>query len=226
MNTSSDLLRRLRRVPRILWAPTGLALASAGLLTALAGCAASGGAPASTPPAEAPLVASTKGEPAAAAGVPAKPAGAEASTFTLPNAAGQQVSLADLTRRGPAVVFFYRGAWCPSCREQLRQLNSVAEALTMRGVGVAAISVDVPEVATKMTKRIGLQFPLLRDEELDVARAYGAAGEDDEFPQPALVVIRKDGRVQWKQVGELGTDRSFADQVVQRATEAGAGPAH
>lgn len=37
--------------------------------------------------------------------------GSTAPDFTLPNAAGQSVSLAGLRARGPVVVSFYRGRW-------------------------------------------------------------------------------------------------------------------
>lgn len=37
--------------------------------------------------------------------------GEVAPDFTLPNAAGEPVSLAGLRARGPAVVSFYRGRW-------------------------------------------------------------------------------------------------------------------
>lgn len=37
--------------------------------------------------------------------------GEEAPAFTLPNAVGIPVSLADAVRNGPAVVTFYRGIW-------------------------------------------------------------------------------------------------------------------
>ena len=37
--------------------------------------------------------------------------GASAPDFTLPNQAGQPVSLAALRARGPVVLCFYRGRW-------------------------------------------------------------------------------------------------------------------
>jgi hypothetical protein len=37
--------------------------------------------------------------------------GSIAPNFTLPNAAGQPVSLVELRARGPVVVSFYRGRW-------------------------------------------------------------------------------------------------------------------
>ena len=39
------------------------------------------------------------------------PVGQPAPDFTLPNAAGTPVSLADLRARGPVVLSFYRGRW-------------------------------------------------------------------------------------------------------------------
>ena len=37
--------------------------------------------------------------------------GSPAPDFTLPNSAGQPVSLASLRARGPVVLSFYRGRW-------------------------------------------------------------------------------------------------------------------
>jgi hypothetical protein len=37
--------------------------------------------------------------------------GSRAPDFTLPNAAGQPVSLGELRARGPVVLSFYRGRW-------------------------------------------------------------------------------------------------------------------
>jgi peroxiredoxin len=39
--------------------------------------------------------------------------GQAAPDFTLPDAFGKQVSLNELLARGPVVISFYRGEWCP-----------------------------------------------------------------------------------------------------------------
>jgi hypothetical protein len=41
----------------------------------------------------------------------AKKIGDQAPDFTLPDATGEMVKLADLLARGPVVVTFYRGTW-------------------------------------------------------------------------------------------------------------------
>jgi peroxiredoxin len=55
------------------------------------------------------LAASDCGARAPAPGQPLPP-------FLLPDGAGGLVGLSDLIARGPAVVSFYRGHWCPYCR--------------------------------------------------------------------------------------------------------------
>ena len=61
--------------------------------------------------------------------------GSMAPDFTLPNATGVDVSLSASLARGPAVVTFYRGGWCPYCNLQLaafQQIQPEIERLTQQ----------------------------------------------------------------------------------------------
>jgi peroxiredoxin len=51
--------------------------------------------------------------------------GAKASAFTLKNQSGEDVSSVNLLDRGPLVVSFTRGGWCPSCAAKVRALNDL-----------------------------------------------------------------------------------------------------
>src|SRR5512146_3265105 len=46
-------------------------------------------------------------------GAHAPEVGRPAPTFTLPDALGKPVALAELLKEGPVVIAFYRGPWCP-----------------------------------------------------------------------------------------------------------------
>src|ERR1700693_6446887 len=46
--------------------------------------------------------------------------GQKAPDFTLPNATGGEVSLSSLLKKGPVVLSFYRGEWCPFCNLEFR----------------------------------------------------------------------------------------------------------
>ncbi len=63
--------------------------------------------------------------------------GDRAADFELPNARGQRVRLADRLERGPVVLIFYRGAWCPFCNLQLR---SFQQALPQAARGSGSVS--------------------------------------------------------------------------------------
>jgi hypothetical protein len=57
----------------------------------------------------------------AAAGVVEKAAkaGDTAPDFTLQNSKGREVTLSEELKKGPVVLTWYRGGWCPYCNLQL-----------------------------------------------------------------------------------------------------------
>ena len=111
------------------------------------------------------------------------------------------------------------------CRNQLGQLANIQDRLARKGIGLAAISVDEPEDTIKLAGQIGARYPMLRDEGLKVALAYGVAMEGRDIPVPAVFVVLPDGRIFWRQVGESVSDRPTNAQildVVDRALAASA----
>jgi hypothetical protein len=62
------------------------------------------------------------------AGLGAPAIGDPMPPFLLPNQAGELVSLEELLARGPLVVAFHRGHWCPYCRLNMVGLAEVEEA--------------------------------------------------------------------------------------------------
>jgi AhpC/TSA family len=50
--------------------------------------------------------------------------GDRAPRFRLADARGGDIALDDLLARGPVVLVFYRGAWCPYCNLQLAAFQS------------------------------------------------------------------------------------------------------
>jgi thiol-disulfide isomerase/thioredoxin len=71
--------------------------------------------------------------------------GDAAPDFTLGDAVGNQVVLTELLAKGPVVVTFYRGEWCPYCNMQLKALQRVLPEITGTGATLVAISPQAPE---------------------------------------------------------------------------------
>ena len=55
--------------------------------------------------------------------------GVRAPEFALPDAHGQIVRSADLLQKGPLVVTFYRGVWCPYCNMDLQAIEEAANGI-------------------------------------------------------------------------------------------------
>jgi len=101
------------------------------------------------------------------------PIGATAPAFTLPDATGEPVALAALLARGPVVLAFYRGEWCPFCNLELRALQQHLDEITAAGATVVAISPQAPDHSLSVTAEHELSFDVLSDVDQNVIDAYG-----------------------------------------------------
>ena len=110
-------------------------------------------------------------EPGIAAG--ALQVGAKAPVFSLPDARGKLVTLSGVLARGPAIVTFYRGGWCPFCDLQLRSYQGVLAQIHDLGAELLAISPQTPHYALSDVEKKQLTFPVLTDWDNRVAREYG-----------------------------------------------------
>jgi peroxiredoxin len=99
--------------------------------------------------------------------------GQSAPDFTLPNAAGAPVSLADLRVHGPVVLSFYRGRWWPYCNAELEALQQALPEIIAAGATLAVISPQVARTPRETEEPKPLAFELLRDFGNRVAETYG-----------------------------------------------------
>jgi peroxiredoxin len=99
--------------------------------------------------------------------------GATAPDFTLPDSRGASVTLSKLVARGPVVVTFYRGGWCPFCDLQLRSYQGVLGEIRARGAELVAISPQTPDYVLSDAEAKQLVFPVLSDVGNRVAREFG-----------------------------------------------------
>src|SRR6185312_8313317 len=116
-------------------------------------------------------------------------AGDEAPDFTLPDADGNQVSLAGL-RGQRVIIYFYPAAMTPGCTKQACDFRDSKADLTRAGYTVLGISPDSPAKLARFREKEGLTFPLLSDTGREVLQAYGAYGEKTMYGRTTVGVIR------------------------------------
>ncbi len=95
--------------------------------------------------------------------------GERAPNFQLPNVAGEEISLEARLEQGPAVVTFYRGAWCPFCNLQLLALQRAWPHIRSLNASLIAISPDDSEPRPEGTQ---LDYDILTDADQKVLRNY------------------------------------------------------
>jgi peroxiredoxin Q/BCP len=115
--------------------------------------------------------------------------GSSAPAFTLNDAEGKPVSLADFAGK-KVVVYFYPAAGTPGCTTQACDFRDNIGSLTSAGYVVLGVSRDTTAALAKFAKDQGLNFPLLSDLDLSVHNAYGAYGEKKLYGKTVTGVLR------------------------------------
>lgn len=114
--------------------------------------------------------------------------GDRAPDFSLIDQFGRTVGLHETLGRGPVVMLFVRGGWCPFCAITLRAFDSVRTALAHESATLLAITPTTPEHVQTTVERNVLHYTLLSDPGLTVAERYGLVWEPE--PQVQAVYAR------------------------------------
>lgn len=99
--------------------------------------------------------------------------GAKMPAFSLKDANGKTVGSDVLLKQSNLVVVFYRGGWCPFCNLYLKKLQQNISAIKENGGNLVAISVENPDNSLTIAKKNALDFTVLSDPNLVVARKFG-----------------------------------------------------
>jgi peroxiredoxin Q/BCP len=116
-------------------------------------------------------------------------AGAKAPQFTLPDAEGDLVSLADFAGK-KVVLYFYPRDNTPGCTRQACAFAGAFEEFKQIGAVVIGISKDSAASHKKFAEKHGLPFLLLSDPELAAIQAYGVWQEKKNYGKVSMGVVR------------------------------------
>jgi len=112
--------------------------------------------------------------------------GATLPAFELPNAVGDKVSSASLLAKGPILISFYRGEWCPFCNLELVALQKHIDEFKAKGVTLVAISPELPNTSLSTVEKHALKFPVLSDIHNEFARKLGIVWRMPDSLRPAF----------------------------------------
>jgi len=144
----------------------------------------------------------------------AKKPGDSAPAFELTNQHGESRNLEGYLAKGPLVLTFYRGIWCPYCNLQLKEYADHIEEIKSAGASLVAMSPEKPG-ALEILARSGaakevlemavpaVPFDVLHDPGSRIAEAFGLVFELPESHRRLLGMLNVD-------VTALNGDATFA----------------
>jgi peroxiredoxin len=170
-------------------------------------------------------------------------AGDQAPPIVLANAKGNSVDIKSLLGRGPVILTFYRGGWCPYCNLELRAFQNILPEIKAAGASLVAISPEKPDDTLSTAEKNALDFEVLSDVGQKVGRAFGLVytfseelkwayrefgldipgkngAEEWALPISATYVIGRDGRIIYAYTDADYRDRAEPAEVLKALKEA------
>jgi peroxiredoxin len=163
--------------------------------------------------------------------------GARLPDADLLAADGSPLSLGEALGEGFTVVVLYRGIWCPFCNLTLRTYQSeLLPGLRERGAELVALSPQKPDGSLTMKEKQDLEFAVLSDPGLAVARAVGVVTAPTEetvaaqleldldlrevnadgtvaIPMPTVAIVDDGLKIHWIDVHPDYTTRTEPDEI-------------
>lgn len=157
--------------------------------------------------------------------------------FSLPDAQGNEIRLADVLKNGPVVLSIYRGGWCPYCNLEIRALKEILPEIEALGASLIAMAPELPAKVEEMEARHTPGFSILSDVGNRVSRQFGlvftlpesirtiysgfgidlpAYNGDEQFelPLPATYVINQQGVISYSFVDADYTRRLEPETII------------
>ena len=76
-------------------------------------------------------------------------------------------------KKGPVVLNFYRGAWCPVCNFHLPQLAKITPTIEEKyGASIIAITPQLTEKSKEQLSKVNLPFKVVSDLDDSITKAY------------------------------------------------------
>jgi peroxiredoxin len=148
--------------------------------------------------------------------------GDKVGDFSAIDAYGKTYSLQDALRKGPVVLLFIRGQWCPVCNRHLSGVQDSLPLIYEKGASVVVVSPEKSEFLIRTMEKTGAEFTLVYDEGYKISNAFdvtflpdsltrvmyntllGAklkeshSDDSERLPIPATFIIGQDSVIRWR----------------------------
>ena len=166
----------------------------------------------------------------------------QAPDFILKDATGIDITLYEELKKGPVILTFYRGAWCPYCNLELRAYQEIINDIKAAGAQLIAVSPQTPDASLTLKEKHDLEYSVLSDPNGETADSYNLVfklpdnlietyqqlgfnlpefnGNDSwELPVPATYIIDQSGKIRFAYVNSDYSKRAEPAEIVELLKE-------
>ncbi|HTV80640.1 MAG TPA: peroxiredoxin [Steroidobacteraceae bacterium] len=136
--------------------------------------------------------------------------GIRAPDFSAPDQNNQPVSLAQLLKAGPLILYFYPADFTPGCTQEACSLRDLHAQLRAASVTVAGVSPQSAASHAAFAARHALPFTLLSDPDKTLIRSYGVTGPLGFGVRRASFLINPQGIIEEAVLADLRIGRHEA----------------
>ncbi|MEO8770827.1 MAG: peroxiredoxin-like family protein [Ferruginibacter sp.] len=161
----------------------------------------------------------------------------KAPDFTAKDQNGKMISLKAALKKGPVVVVFYRGQWCPYCNRELKMLEDSLSFFQAKGATVIAVTPEIQKNIEKTIEKTKATYSILYDDGLSIMKSYDVAftldssmigkfkgygidlnesngANGNNLPVPAVYVINKEGMIVYRHFDPDYTKRATVKEIL------------
>lgn len=164
--------------------------------------------------------------------------GETVENFTATDLYGDPFDLTNTLKKGPLVLIFYRGHWCPVCNKHLKKLEANLDKIYAKGAQIVAVSPEKSEFLKLTADKTKVSFRLLYDEDYKISKIFdvyfkpgmlhrlmyntmlGAklkeahSDDSEQLPIPATFILDKSGKIVWRHFDPDYTKRSSVEDIL------------
>jgi len=133
------------------------------------------------------------------------------------------IELKDIRKKGPVIIVFYRGYWCPYCSKELQKLEDSLPLIKEKGAQLIVITPEKQEGVSKTIEKTKAIYSIIIDDDMKIMKAYDVAYLVDDktvgryktagidlaanngqkpgaiyLPVPAVYIVGKDGEIKYR----------------------------
>ncbi|MBI2279811.1 MAG: AhpC/TSA family protein [Bacteroidetes bacterium] len=158
--------------------------------------------------------------------------------FTAIGVNNNSFSLEKTLEKGPVVLIFIRGQWCPVCNRHMNTIQDSLKYIQEKGAQVVVISPEKPEYIEKTIEKSKAEFIILYDEGQKISDYFDVTfnpdgktktiyntvlgaklkeshtDDSERLPIPATFIIGSDKKIIWRQFDPDYKNRSTVKDIL------------